>query len=260
MIAIPKKTFKRVMLGLFALLVLVGASLIPTFWLKTGKMSELCGSWVTVYYESEAEAAQDVFKLAEEKSKLMAEKLGFDTKQNINIYIYDNQSTFQTKKYGIITALLGLDWYIGDNKGRNVLLTSPARPGPIHDYKNNKQASLHEMVHAYNSILNPTMPLWLNEGAALYLTNGNPPENLYSSYKTGIPTLKQTQKTNPISFNNMGGYDFACTYIEYLNLTYGWDKVLALLRTADYEKIFGKNEETIYYEWIEFLKANYNKI
>ena len=40
----------------------------------------------------------------------------------------------QTKKYGLIGPLLGLDWYIGDNRGTNVLLTSPANPGVITSY------------------------------------------------------------------------------------------------------------------------------
>ena len=30
------------------------------------------------------------------------------------------------KKYGFIGPLLGLDWYIGDNRGADVILTSPA--------------------------------------------------------------------------------------------------------------------------------------
>lgn len=53
--------------------------------------------------------------------------------------IYDHQSTMQKKKYGYIGPLLGLDWYIGDNIGTDVILTSPANPGKVHDYDNNKK-------------------------------------------------------------------------------------------------------------------------
>lgn len=35
-----------------------------------------------------------------------------------------------------------------------MLLTSPANPGKVHDYDNNKYAVLHEIVHAYVSVMN----------------------------------------------------------------------------------------------------------
>lgn len=66
----------------------------------------------------------------------IAQKLGFTEKQDINVYIYDHQNTMQTKKYGLIAPLLNLDWYIGDNRGTDVILTSPANPGEVHDYDN----------------------------------------------------------------------------------------------------------------------------
>lgn len=63
-------------------------------------MSLLEGKWVNVYYETEKDAAEDVFQYADTETKDIAEKLGFDKKQNINIYIYDHQRTMQQKKYG----------------------------------------------------------------------------------------------------------------------------------------------------------------
>ena len=73
-----------------------------------------------------------------------------------------------------------LDWYIGDNIGTDVILISPANPGEMHIYDNNKYAVLHEIVHAYVSVLNEDIDLWLTEGCALYLTNGEP---FYRDYR-----------------------------------------------------------------------------
>ena len=153
---------------------LIFINFIPTFKLKTSNMNLIEGDWVNVYYEGEEDAAKNVFKLADAKAEEVSEKLGFDEKQDVNIYVYDHQATMQMKKYGFIGPLLGLDWYIGDNRGTNIILTSPANPGKVHNYDNNKQAVLHEMVHAYVSILNPHVRLWLTEGTTLYLTNGEP--------------------------------------------------------------------------------------
>lgn len=245
----------KILLGIVILLIIVLIiNFIPTFNLKTSDMNMLSGEWVNVYYESEEAAAKDVFQYADGATDSIAQKLGFTEKQDINVYIYDYQNTMQTKKYGLIAPLLNLDWYIGDNIGTDVILTSPANPGEVHDYDNNKYAVLHEIVHAYISVINKDIDLWLTEGVALYLSNGLPfnKEFIYN----GIPTYKDTCSNNPLTFSNCGGYTFAHTYIEYLDTTYGWDSVLALIETEDYESCFGKSKKEIYNEWVNYV-SNY---
>lgn len=243
------------MLGMIVLACII--NFIPTISLNTADMSVMEGKWIDVYYESEKEAAEDVFQYADSHTEAVANRLGFREKQDVNIYIYDLQSTMQTKKYGYIGPLLGLDWYIGDNIGTDVILTSPANPGPAHSYEDNKYAVLHEIVHAYISVINPDIRLWLTEGMALYLSNG---EEFYRDYLNyiSIPTYQDLCTRNPIRFSQCGGYTFAHTYIEYLETTYGWDKVIKLIQTENYEDCFEKSEIEIYEEWVEYLE-NYDK-
>ena len=240
---------------LFVALLLI-VNFIPTFNLKTKGMSGIEGEWITVYYETEEAAAKDVLSYADPLVEEIATMLGFSEKQDVNVYIYDNQQTMQTKKYGFIAPLLGLDWYIGDNIGTEVILTSPANPGRVHTYDNNKEAVLHEIVHAYVSVINPDISLWLTEGMALYLSNGEPFQKEYLEYMT-VPSYEDTCTINPIRFSNCGGYTFAHTYIAYLHKTYGWNKVLELLKTEDYEDIFGKTQKQIYGEWLQYI-SNYS--
>lgn len=252
-----KKKVCRFILGfIICLCFMCFINFIPTFNLKTSHMSLMEGKWVNVYYETEKNAGKDVFQYADAQTEGIAERLGFSEKQNINIYIYDDQGTMQRKKHGYIGPLLGLDWYIGDNIGTDVILTSPANPGEVHDYDNNKYAVLHEIVHAYISVKNPNIHLWLTEGMALYLSNG---EDFYKEYleEMTIPTYEDTCSGNPIRFSNCGGYTFANTYIEYLDSTYGWSKVLELIETENYEKVFGKSSKDIYDEWVAYLKDYY---
>lgn len=255
-----KACVKKIAIILLAVIIIMAALLflnfLPTFSLKTGDMKELQGQWVDVYYEKEKTAAEDVFQYADSETKYIAEKLGFYEKQNVNVYIYDFQSTMQRKKYGFVGPLLGLDWYIGDNIGTNVILTSPANPGPVHDYDNNKNAVLHEIVHAYISVLNPDIHLWLTEGTALYLTNGEP---FYREYLKGmsIPAYSDTLTRNPIRFSNCGGYQLAHTYIEYIDAQYGWEKVLDLIKTENYEECLGKSDEELYNEWVNYIQNYY---
>lgn len=252
-----KIVLKIIVCFLFFLIAAVIINFIPTFNLKTSDMKMLNGNWVNVYYETEEAAAQDVFQYADDATEDIAKKLGFNEKQDINVYIYDYQSTMQKKKYGFIAPLLNLDWYIGDNIGTNVILTSPANPGEVHDYDNNKYAVLHEIIHAYISVTNENIDLWLTEGVALYLSNGAPFYKDYIDYN-GIPTYKNTCSNNPLTFSNCGGYTFAHTYIEYLDLTYGWEKVLTLIETEDYDECFGKSKEEIYDEWVNYI-SNYRQ-
>lgn len=249
-----KRLLKILFIVIALILILLLINFIPAFRLKTAGMHTLSGRWVNVHYETEKAAAEDVFAYADEQTQYIADKLGFDQKPDVNIYIYDHQSTMQTKKYGLIAPLLHLDWYIGDNIGTNVILTSPANPGKMHDYSNNKYAVLHETVHAYVSVLNKDISLWLTEGMALYLSNGEP----FSAEKLNyfpIPSFADTKTVSPIAFANFGGYALAHTYIEYLEKAYGWDKVLSLIKTEDYETCFGKSQKAIYEEWVQFIKA-----
>lgn len=251
-----KKRILIILIGTGFLLVGIIINFIPTWNLKTKDMNVLSGDWINVYYETEKEAAKDVFTYANAKTASIAKKLGFSEKQNVNVYIYDYQNTMQTKKYGYVASLLGLDWYIGDNIGTNVILTSPANPGKVHDYDNNKYAVLHEIVHAYVSVINQEVDLWLTEGMALYLSNG---EAFYKANLEyfAIPTYNDTLSNNPLTFSNCDGYTFAHTYIEYLDKTYGWDKVLKLIKSENYEECFNKPKKEIYEEWVHYIENYY---
>lgn len=243
---------KSVLIGIGSLVILLLINFIPTFKLETQSMTRIEGEWVDVYYETEKAAAEDVFALAESQSKILASQLGFKVKQPIRIYIYDSQQTMQMKKYGYLGKQLGLDWYIGDNRGTDVILTSPAHPGKVHDYDSVKGAILHEMVHAYVSVMNQGVELWLTEGMALYLSNGKPFKTTDLEW-IALPTFKAIQTRNPIYFQKIGGYSLAHTYIDYLEQNYGWESVIELIRTEYYEKVLGKTAEEIYTEWIAFL-------
>lgn len=243
-------------IGLFAFLLFL--NFLPAFRLGNSKMSVIKGEWVRVYYEKEETAALDTFKLADKRAKELAELLGLTGKQKINIYIYDSQKTMQRKKYGLIASLLGLDWYIGDNIGSEVILTSPANPGKEHDYDSVKNAVLHEIVHAYNYILNKDMSYWVDNGIASYLSSQDPGLN-FLKYNP-IPTLKQTRVKGllaPIKFSDFGGYSFSYTYIEYLVETYSWDQVREFARSNDFEAAFGVGEQEVYDGWVKWCKSFY---
>lgn len=249
--------FKRMLIvisGIIGVLAfLLFLNFLPAFNLGHSEMSVFKGEWVKVYYEKEEAAARETFELAEKRAEELADLLGIQGKQNINIYIYDSQKTMQRKKYGFIASLLGLDWYIGDNIGSEVILTSPANPGKTHDYNSVQNAVLHEMVHAYNYILNKDMSYWVDNGIAGYLSNQDPGKE-FIKYNS-IPTLEQTRVKGllaPIKFADYGGYQFSYIYIEYLVETYSWDSVREFAKSGDYKSAFGADEQEVYDGWVEW--------
>lgn len=82
----------------------------------------------------------------------------------------------------------------------------------------------------------------------LYLSNGAPFYK-FNLEDIAIPSYADIRTRNPVRLADMGGYYLAHTYIEYLDVTYGWEKVMELVNTEEYEKVFAKTEEEIYEEW-----------
>lgn len=247
------KQFKRPIIVIGILVLLLGINLIPTLSLNNKGMKQLQGVHCQVFFEKEEVAAQSVFQLIEAEAQRISQALGIQS-QVIPVYVFDHQMTMQTKKYGYISSFLQLNWYIGDNRGSNVLLTSPANPGEMHSSESVLQASLHELVHAYNHLLNPKMSYWLDNGLAGYLSNQIPQDNLVQSVP--IPSYQETKVYGwlaPLQFAGMGGYEYSYTYVEYLASTYPWEQVVELVRTGDYEASLGVSEFEVYQAWVEYL-------
>ena len=252
----PRRPTKPVRVLLATVAVVAALALVnflPTLDLATPGMHRLRGRNVDVYYEREEDAARDVLDYVDPVAADLSARLG--TSQRVSIYVYDEQATMQTKRYGLVAPLLGLDWYIGDNVGSDaVVLTSPANPPASHDHDSVMGAAPHELVHCYVAALNPHASKWLSEGMALYLANG---EEFDPSYLEALPSYRDVTSNDPLRFERCGGYQLANTYVEYLDATYGWDRVVELVRTEDYGGTLGTSRERAYEGWVEYLRRTY---
>jgi len=246
---------------LLVVVVLALVSLLPTLNRATLGMNEARGERVTVHYEQEEAAALEVLALADEHASAIEAALGVDEPLRYAIYVYDEQATMQRKGYGLLTALLDLDWYIGDNVGTTILLTSPANPGPAHDADTVRQALLHEMVHAATSVANPDLSYWLDNGLAGYLSDQHPPAD-FAVPDYPVPTLEDTRVSGllaPLRFAGFNGYPMSFTYVEFLDRTFGWDRVRALMATGDHASSLGVDEAQVYAQWVAWLGEEYGR-
>lgn len=46
----------------------------------------------------------------------------------------------------------------------------------------------------------------------------------------------------------------------FISDKYGWDKVLQLIKTEDYQKAFGKTDSEIDSEWVNYIKIIINEM
>jgi hypothetical protein len=100
--------------------------------------------------------------------------------------------------------------------------------------------------------INPELNYFWDNGLATYLSGQTPEEGTIASMP--VPTMAQMHTDNGLEFGNMGGYAFSYSYIDYLDQTYGWDKVAAYAAgKGDYEAIFGATEAEIYDAWCDYL-------
>lgn len=246
---------------LAVVLLVVLVSLLPTLNRATPGMSEAAGERVVVHYEQEEAAALEVLATADEHAAEIEDALGVDAPLRYEIYVYDEQATMQRKRYGLLTGLLDLDWYIGDNVGTTILLTSPANPGPAHDADTVRQAVLHEMVHAATSVTNPDLSYWLDNGLAGYLAGQRPPAD-FAVPDYPVPTLEDTRVSGPLAplrFTGFNGYPMSYTYVEFLDEAFGWDRVRVLLTTGDHAGALGVDEAQVYDQWVAWLGEEYGR-
>lgn len=60
-----------------------------------------------------------------------------------------------------------------------------------------------------------------------------------------------------MNFQRWEGTPLPNTYIEYIDKKYGWEKLMEIIKTEDYEMVFGKSDEDIYNEWVDYIKNYY---
>lgn len=250
-----KKRTKTILICLAALVSIVFLSFIPALNLKASGMKAVAKDHFTVYYEEQDEAAaMDISNRLQKGYDIISKATNISPGYKTDVYIYSSIREFHMKKYGLLGLLIAPDWYIGDNIKNKVIITSPNSPGKQNNYESVANAALHEYVHTLMWNINPKLSKFLNEGMAGYVSGNTKPNYKFST----LPAYEDTKITNSVDFGNKGMYEVSYTYIEYVDKTYGMEKLIQLVTTHDYENTLGKHEKEIYEAWVEFLKANYS--
>jgi hypothetical protein len=250
-----KKKGKRAVLIIGILLALAVIQTLPVFFMRPLGYKTLSNAFINLYYQPGDEAgAQEVFELLAEKTASIYEKLNYTSEDPIEVHLYKTQTQLALREAGFITLLFAPEWHIGDCHNGKIMMLSPNTPIKAHTHDAILQATLHELVHSINYHINPDLSYFWDNGLATYIAGQTPGADSYDIDQ--IPSISDMHTENGLKFGNMGGYAFSCLYIEYLDKTYGWDKVAAYAKgEGTYQDIFGKTEQELYDDWCLFLRS-----
>ena len=208
------------------------------------------GSFVIHYAKGDKQAAQDVMSILEKRQPDLLKKLNISNPETVQFYLFSDKQQYLDTFSGQMRNL-----HAGFSVGNNaVYMLSPSvykTSKAAYEWQEN--ASIHELTHCYISqFFNKSSGnSLLNEGAAFYL-NANEEEVKES--------MRQVRVKRPDYWTLQTNYDVisACgpAYYAYLENVYGWDKVLKLLESCDYEQALGKDEQTVISEWLESYETN----
>lgn len=252
-----KKRKRPLIIIISVVLALAVIQTLPILFMKPLASKELSNEFINLYYQSGDEAgAKEVFDLLVAKSEAIYEKMNYIRQDPIKVNIYKTQTQLALREAGFITLLFAPEWHIGDSHNGKIMMLSPNTPIKAHTHDAILTATLHELVHSINFQINKDISYFWDNGLATYLAGQVPGADEYDI--ESIPSIADMHTENGLKFGNMGGYAFSYLYIEFLDHTFGWDKVASFAKgSGNYETIFDKSEEEIYSDWCAYLKISY---
>ncbi len=148
-------------------------------------------------------------------------------------------------------------WLVAAAFKNNIYLFSPAVIENLSDHKKMEVKKLltHELCHIFNSKINKTNLMWVDEGAALFLANQHKSGNFTKKELNLFSNNFFTENMNLRLFAENNGYKISYRVIKKIVGKYNKKKILELLRINPEKKRCKEKLEKIIGNPIEkFLK------
>lgn len=213
-------------------------------------------STITVVgYAGDEDAIQDVAKSLTQLSPQICEDLNSDCDITVIVELFPDQPTFN--RLGMNPEMQGFYAYSGD--GRIQMVTpKQAVPGLSLDYSQRVAIAAHEFVHLLNDEINPNMPVWMDEGVAIYI--GPHPAYEYVTQRLfpfdQIPPFQTIEE----SYNSIPAGDlFAYAIVDFIVADYGLEALNRIIREpASFESILGVSRSNFEMRWRKYMGRNYH--
>lgn len=199
---------------------------------------------------------KDLSNELENNYKRVTNDLHTSLDEKINVYIYSDLKSY----HEIINQPDAPNWVVGNsNPPDTIYMVNPSKAGSGYSYSDFMKVIVHEFTHIVTAKINPnisSIPRWLTDGIAVYEAKQDDNVNQVISRAKSInkfPKLKDLE--NPFTFGDDCGYQYSYSIVDYIIKTYGYDKLIALIKSpADFEKILGITEDNFQKKWIFYVK------
>jgi hypothetical protein len=211
----------------------------------------------TVYgVEGDQQAVQDVAEALQEQALQINHAFDHDYRGPVTVEIFPDQESLD--RYGMNPNMQGYYAYSADRHIQMVAPRNPTTQSEV-DYSQRVLIAVHEYVHLVNNAINPNMPLWLNEGVAVYMG----PHDLYTYVCQNmfpfeqIPSLTEMEQ----SYDSVSAADlFAYALVDFIVHQYGQEKLNLLIRDPDnFEDILGVTRSKFEQHWREYMNLHYTR-
>lgn len=217
---------------------------------------------ITLYwYEGKQTFAQEIMMTAQQVLARLAEDTGAEPKKSIKLYIYADP---QDLRGGMIFPQ---EWTGGVSFNRYGTIAIGIAPDRL-DW--GRRAIAHELTHLviHQMTFNPysDLPIWLNEGLAMYTEGALEPGyvNLLNEAIAEDSLITVRSLSSPFSaYAEESSLAYAQSYslVEFLISSYGQSKMLELLNTfregnsydGALEKVYGFDMESLNSLWRRYI-------
>ena len=208
--------------------------------------------WAT---EADRQTAQDILVAIQSSSGQVCADLQTACQVSITVEVYPDQTSFDQNMMN--QEMHGFFAISGEQ--HLIQMVSPANPSPHKiSYNDGVLVGVHEFAHLVLDEVNPALPTWLDEGAAVYIG----PHKLYTTVCQMafpfemIPSFRQLME----DYESVQAPDlFAYTAVDFIVNEFGLEKLNLLLRTPDdLEHVLGVSQAAFEENWHQFIRAHYH--
>jgi hypothetical protein len=208
-----------------------------------------------VYYcvPDDAEIADEIGALMEEKRPEINRLLGYDYDGKITVQIYPDQKSFDESSAG--RGMQGSPAF--SDKGF-IAMVSPDSPIKVMlSYEERLMMAVHEYVHIVLDEINGDMPMWMNEGLASYLGSADGYDSICQFAFPRLGEISFNELWN--SYNELPAPDvYSCSAVRFIIERFGYDKINELLRDpGSFENILSTSMDDFNVLWNDYINENF---
>lgn len=212
------------------------------------------GQFVLFAAPGDEQALRDIAAALQQHAPDVCRTLHCDYRRTVVVEVFPDQASMDRAQPEASTR-----GHFAHSDERGIQIVSPRNEIPHLpvSYETRVLIAVHEFAHLVNNAINPAMPSWLNEGAAVFAAPHAPYTHVcqHQFPFDRIPAFADLRR----DYRSVPAADlFAFTVVEFIATEFGLDALNRLLRAPDaLERIVGLTDAQFEERWHQFLQQHY---